>query len=90
MRRPVCRLLKVVYGHPGTGFWENKCDSRARRVGFEPMGPEWPLCYTHASHGLFLVIYADAFRFFGPERNLAQGWQLLRSGFSIEPEQRYS
>eukprot|EP00974_Lingulodinium_polyedra_P049126 4722756-Lingulodinium_polyedra.AAC.1 len=42
MERPVCRLLKVLYGHPDAGtFWEKKCDSHSQKVGFEPLGPEW-------------------------------------------------
>eukprot|EP00974_Lingulodinium_polyedra_P003746 353149-Lingulodinium_polyedra.AAC.1 len=43
MRRPVCRLLKALYGHPDSGtHWEAKCGSHARSVGFVPLGPEWP------------------------------------------------
>eukprot|EP00974_Lingulodinium_polyedra_P027358 2643747-Lingulodinium_polyedra.AAC.1 len=49
MHRPVCRLKKALYGHPDSGtFWEKKCDSHAKSVGFDPLGPEWPSCYFHA------------------------------------------
>eukprot|EP00974_Lingulodinium_polyedra_P060569 5839190-Lingulodinium_polyedra.AAC.1 len=55
MRRPVCRLKKALHGHPDSGtFWENKCDTHAKRVGFEPFGPEWPSCYMRPSFRLLL------------------------------------
>eukprot|EP00974_Lingulodinium_polyedra_P017211 1668440-Lingulodinium_polyedra.AAC.1 len=44
----------------------------------------------HAELQLFLVIYVDDFKLSGPTGNLAEGWRLLRSGLSIEPEQRYT
>eukprot|EP00974_Lingulodinium_polyedra_P116855 11160807-Lingulodinium_polyedra.AAC.1 len=51
--RPVCRFWKALYGHPDSGaFWDNKCDSHARSVGFEPIGPEWPSRYMHSSFDL--------------------------------------
>eukprot|EP00974_Lingulodinium_polyedra_P023280 2247077-Lingulodinium_polyedra.AAC.1 len=59
MERPVCRLRKVLYGHPDSGaFWEQKCDSRSGKAGFVgPFGPEWISCYVHARFKLLLVVY---------------------------------
>ena len=93
MRRPVCRLKKALYGHPDAGtYWEEKVDAHCKRVGFEPIGPEWPSCYFHQRLKLFLVIYVDDFKLAGPTANLKEGWALLRkhkgSGLDIEPERR--
>lgn len=35
---------------------------------------------------LLLVIYVDDLKLSGPEKNLAKGWELLRSKLKIEPE----
>ena len=78
MKRPVCRLWQAWYGHPDAGtYWEEKVDSHCKRVGFEPIGPEWPSCYFHPQHQLFLVIYVDDFKLAGPTANLKKGWALL-------------
>ena len=35
MRNPVVRLVKALYGHPDSGtFWEKRCDTCVRSVGF--------------------------------------------------------
>ena len=48
LRRPVCRLLKALYGHPDVGTdWEQTCDARVRAAGFVPIGPDLPTCYYH-------------------------------------------
>ena len=34
LRRPVCRLLKALYGHPDAGtYWEHKCDAHVKSSG---------------------------------------------------------
>ena len=71
MRRPVCRLKKALYGHPDAGtFWEEKVDAHVQRVGFIPVGCEWPSCYFHPKMKLFLVVYVDDFKLAGPTGNL--------------------
>ena len=63
MTQPVYNLKKALYGHPDAGtFWEEKCDQHVRKVGFEPVGEEWPSCYVHKRMNLFLVIYVDDFQ----------------------------
>jgi len=43
LRRPVLKFLKALYGHPDSGtYWEEHCDENVRKVGIEPIGPEWP------------------------------------------------
>ena len=89
MIQPVYPQKKALYGHPDAGtFWEEKCDQHVRKVGFEPVGEEWPSCYVHKKMNLFLVIYVDDFKLSGPIKYLPQGWKLLRQGLSIESEQR--
>ena len=34
MRRPVCRLLKALYGRPDSGtYWEEHCDAHVLKAG---------------------------------------------------------
>ena len=38
-RRPVCRLVKVLYGHPDAGtMWEQRCHTAVQKVGLRPLG----------------------------------------------------
>ena len=87
MRNPVVRLVKALYGHPDSGtFWEQRCDSCVKAVGFRAVGPEWPSVYIHDAMRLLLVIYVDDFKLAGPTDNLKAGWNLLRTKLGIEPE----
>ena len=86
-RRPVVPLRKALYGHPDAGtFWEQHCDESVRAVGFEPIGEEWPSVYIHEKLQLVLVVCVDDFKMAGPQKNLAQGWSMLRTRLKIEPE----
>ena len=92
-KRPVCRLKRALYGHPDAGtMWEDYADEHVRKIGFEPLGPEWPSCYYMKRLQLFLVIYVDDFKLAGPKKNIAEGWKLLRQGLNIEDAKpwRYS
>jgi hypothetical protein len=89
LRRPVCRLLKALYGHPDAGtYWEQKCDAHVQAVGFVPIGPEWPSCYYLPKLSLLLSIYVDDFEMAGLKANISHGWKILRQGLHIDPEQR--
>ena len=66
-------------------FWEQRCDESVRAVGFEPIGEEWPSVYTHEKLQLVLVVYVDDFKMAGPQKNLAQGWSMLRTRLKIGP-----
>jgi len=36
--RPVCRLLRALYGHPDAGtMWEKHCHTRLLKKGFKPI-----------------------------------------------------
>ena len=86
-RRPVVRLIKALYGHPDAGtMWEKHCDQAVTKLGFVPIGPNWPSMYYYSQLNLLLVVYVDDLKLAGPEVNLAKGWTMLRSLRNIEPE----
>ena len=86
-RRPVVRLIKALYGHPDAGtMWEKHCDQAVKKLGFVPIGPNWPSMYYYSRLKLLLVVYVDDLKLAGPEGNLAEGWKMLRSLLNIEPE----
>ena len=85
-RRPVCRLVKALYGHPDAGtMWEQRCHNAVQKVGFKPVGDEWPSLYFHAQLKLLLVVYVDDLKLAGPSQNLKRGWELLGSELRLEP-----
>ena len=85
-RRPVCRLVKALYGHPDAGtMWEQHCHKAVQKVGFKPVGDEWPSLYFHAQLKLLLVVYVDDLKLAGPSQNLKRGWELLGSELRLEP-----
>ena len=46
---PVVLLKRALYGHPGAGgFWEQHCEERLFKAGFEIVG-EWPSLYCNQS-----------------------------------------
>ena len=86
-RRPVVRLLRALYGHPDAGtMWEKHCDTAVKKLGFVPIGPNWPSMYHYGKLNLLLVVYVDDLKLAGPSGNLSQGWEMLRSLLNIEPE----
>ena len=86
-RRPVVRLLRALYGHPDAGtMWEKHCDTAVKKLGFVPIGPNWPSMYHYGKLNLLLVVYVDDLKLAGPSGNLSQGWGMLRSLLNIEPE----
>ena len=67
-RRPVCRLVKALYGHPDAGtMWEQHCHAAVQKVGSKPLGEEWPSLYFHPDLKLLLVIYVDDLKWQGPQ-----------------------
>ena len=86
-RRPVVRLIKALYGHPDAGtMCEKHCDQAVKKLGFVPIGSNWPSMYYYARLKLLLVVYVDDLKLAGPEGNLVEGWKMLRSLLNIEPE----
>ena len=86
-RRPVCRLVKALYGHPDAGtMWEQHCHTAVEKVGFKPLGDEWPSLYFHPDLKLLLVIYVEDLKMAGPTANLPKGWKMLRQELRLEDE----
>ena len=55
-RRPVCRLVKALDGHPDAGtLWEQHCHTAVQKVRFRPLGDEWPSLYFHPEMRLLLT-----------------------------------
>ncbi len=90
--RPVCKLLRALYGHADAGgYWAKKCDQHLLSVGFTKV-PNWPSWYLHAEYRLFLTRYVDDFKMSGTKTNLQKGWQLIKQGINIDdptPLKRY-
>ena len=81
---PVCPLKLALYGHPDFGTdWEQHSHDHVVSQGFIPVD-NWPSCYWHPEHKLFLVIYVDDFKLSGPADKLEEGWRLISSGLNIE------
>ena len=77
-RRPVCRLVKALYGHPDAGtMWEQHCHTAVQKVGFKRLGEEWTSLYFHPDLKLLLVVYVDDLKMAGPIANLPKGWAML-------------
>eukprot|EP00439_Symbiodinium_sp_Y106_P057977 s4236_g8.t1 len=86
-RRPVCRFVKALYGHPDAGtMWEQHCHTTVQKVGFKPLGEEWPSLYFHPDLKLLLVIYVDDLKMAGLTANLPKGWNMLRQELRLEEE----
>ena len=80
MHRPVVKLKKALYGHPGAGtMWEKHCDAELLAQGFVPV-ERWPSCYFHERLKPMLAVYVDDFKLSGPKENLAGGWKLIGYG----------
>ena len=83
----VCRLVKASYGHPDAGtMWEQRCHTAVQKVGFKPLGEEWPSLHFHPDLKLLLVIYVDDLKMAGPTANLPKGWSMLRQELRLEDE----
>ena len=86
-RRPVCRLVKALCGHPDAGtMWEQHCHTAVQKVGFKPLGEEWPSLYFHPEMRLLLVIYVDDLKMAGPTAQLPKAWAMLRKELRLEEE----
>ena len=51
-------------------------------MGFEPIA-NWPSCFWHPEHRLFLVIYVDDFKLAGPRDKLELGWDLIKAALKM-------
>eukprot|EP00439_Symbiodinium_sp_Y106_P084767 s1599_g26.t1 len=81
------KLSGALCGHPDAGtMWEQHCRTAVQKVGFKPIGDEWPSLYFHPDFKLLLVIYVDDLKMAGPTANLPLGWKMLRPELRLEDE----
>ena len=60
-RRPVCRLLMALYGHPDAGgYWEREFFKIATAGGFEPVD-SWRSVFWNPKSKVLLIAYVDDF-----------------------------
>ena len=76
--RPVCRLLRSLYGHPTAGlFWERKYKQVLRCAGFKEM-IGWECVSQHEAYKVILSVYVDDFKVAGTKKGAAQAWKATR------------
>ena len=77
-RRPVCKMLLNLYGHPDAGgFWEDWCDGKVTKTGFRGI-EHWRSCYGHPDYKALLIVYVDDFKLACPAQYQNTVWSLLR------------
>ena len=77
-RRPVCELLRSLYGHPNAGlFWERKYRSILRRAGFREM-IGWECMFYHSTYQVIISVYVDDFKMAGTRKGVQQAWNSIR------------
>ena len=85
-RRPVCRMLRALYGHPDAGgMWERHNEEHLFSVGWESI-KSWPSCYWNAKHQCVLVVYVDDFKMAGPKTALVHAWADINKGIKMQSE----
>ncbi|MFY9237268.1 MAG: reverse transcriptase domain-containing protein, partial [Roseovarius sp.] len=87
-KRPVCRLMKALYGHPESGgHWERHLTKVIKGLGGEPV-PEHPGSFWFPATRLLLTTYVDDFLLSGPAKHHASLWAALgdvkNGGIEIE------
>ena len=77
-RRPCCRLLKALYGHPESGaHWEQHLTRAIKATGgTEVFGH--PSSFWFEGPRMLLTVYVDDLLLSGPSKNHEKIWQGLR------------
>jgi hypothetical protein len=84
LKRPVCRLIKALYGHPEAGaHWERHLTEIIKQMGGMSV-PSHASCFFFPE-GLLLVVYVDDLMLSGPEQLHKGFWQELEKQVPIEP-----
>ena len=77
-RRPVCRLMMALYGHPDAGgYWEKHSFRIIKRAGFVPID-EWNSVFWNPKTKVLLVVYVDDLKVAGPVKAVSQTWKDLK------------
>ncbi len=83
-RKPVCRLLRSLYGHPSAGFvWERRYKSVLKEAGFKEM-LGWECLFYHEQYKVILSVYVDDFKMAGRHSELATAWKAIRGPGKLE------
>ena len=71
-RRPVCKLLRSLYGHPNAGlFWERKYKAVLRAAGFKEM-IGWECMFLHGTYKVVLSVYVNDSKMVGTVDGMAK------------------
>ena len=84
-RRPCCRLLRALYGHPEAGaHWQAHFDKILReRFGATPIEGHLS-SYMIPQYGLYLTVYVDDLLLSGPKGQHSPFWEELGKFVQIE------
>ena len=84
-RRPYCRLMRNLYGHPLAGlYWEKHCDRAIKACGFKPI-QGWECLYYHPTDKMYLSVYVDDFKLAGKKENIPKTWAALKQFLNLDP-----
>ena len=86
IRRPMCRLVKALYGHPESGaHWERHLEKVVVKIGGQRV-PDHPSLYRFPEQGLLLTVYVDDLLLAGPANRHAEIWAKLKDAkINLEP-----
>ena len=90
-RRPVCRLLWSLYGHPSAGlFWERKYKMVLRAAGFKEM-TGWERMFYHDVYKVVLSVYVDDFKMAGTADGVKAAWKSITGPdrLVLDPPERF-
>ena len=85
MHKPVCRLVKALYGHPEAGaHWERHLEKIVCEMGGARV-PSHPSLFFFKGTRMLLTIYVDDLLLAGPEGEHAKFWEKLGKRVNIDP-----
>ena len=85
MHKPVCRLVKALYGHPEAGaHWERHLEKIVCEMGGARV-PSHPSLFFFKETRMLLTIYVDDLLLAGPEGEHAKFWATLGKRVNIDP-----
>jgi len=89
IEKPVCPLLRNLYGHPLAGLlWDKGSQKRILQCGFEKVRG-WESLYVHRQCKLFLGVYVDDFHMAGQADQLEPMWERLNKVIDLEPPVKF-
>ena len=87
MKRPVCRLVRALYGHPEAGgHWEKHLTKVVVGIGGIVV-PNHPSCFWFGDIKCLLIIYVDDLLLSGPSTAHAPFWERLGKLVDLDPSE---